>query len=210
MVRARAILAPLLAASVAGPAVVAAGEQGYTVVPDESAVRIHVGKSGLFGFAGHEHEVVAPAAGGTVVADPADLARSSVTVSFDAAALEVTGEGEPAKDVPKVQAKMVGPEVLDAARFQSITFRSRSVAGREVGAGVYELQVTGELDLHGVSRSMTLPLRVELAAGTLTATGKTTLRQTDFGMKPVSAGAGTVKVKNEIGVDFRIVARAGR
>ena len=31
-----------------------------------------------------------------------------------------------------------------------------------------------------------------------------------FGMKPVSAGGGTVKVKNEIGVDYRIVARAGR
>jgi hypothetical protein len=29
-------------------------------------------------------------------------------------------------------------------------------------------------------------------------------------MKPVSAGGGTVKVKNEIAVDLRIVARAGR
>ena len=58
-----------------------------------------------------------------------------MTLSFDAAALKVTGEGEPAKDVPKVQAKMVGPEVLDAARFPSITFRSRSVTGKEVTRG---------------------------------------------------------------------------
>jgi polyisoprenoid-binding protein YceI len=207
MGRARALLPVLLAACAAGAG---AAEQGYTVVVEQSAVRIHVGKSGVFGFAGHEHEVVAPVAQGTVVADPADLTRSSVTLSFDAAALKVTGEGEPAKDVPEVQAKMVGPEVLDAARFQSITFRSRSVAGKEVKAGVYDLQVTGELSLHGVSRSLTLPLRVELAADTLTATGKTTLRHSDFGMKPVSAGGGTVKVKNEIGVDFRIVAHAGR
>jgi polyisoprenoid-binding protein YceI len=206
MGRARVLLPVLLAAS----ATAAPAEQGYTVVAGESAVRVHVGKSGVFGFAGHEHEVVAPVAQGTVVADPADLSRSSVTLSFDAAALKVTGEGEPAKDVPEVQAKMVGPEVLDAARFQSITFRSRSVAGKEVKAGVYDLQVTGDLELHGVSRSLTLPLRVEVAAGTLTATGKTALRHSDFGMKPVSAGGGTVKVKNEIGVDFRIVARAGR
>ena len=40
--------------------------------------------------------------------------------------------------------------------------------------------------------------------------GKTVLRHSEFGMKPVSAGGGTVKVKNEIGVDYRIVARAGR
>ena len=83
-------------------------------------------------------------------------------------------------------------------------------AWMSIKAGVYDLQVTGDLDLHGVSRSLTLPLRVEVAAGTLTATGKTTLRQSDFGMKPVSAGGGTVKVKNEIAVDLRIVARAGR
>ena len=39
-----------------------------------SSVRIHVGKSGAFSFAGHKHEVVAPAVSGEVIADPADLA----------------------------------------------------------------------------------------------------------------------------------------
>jgi polyisoprenoid-binding protein YceI len=204
---ARGFLLFLIAAS---PTTAGAAEQGYTVVAEQSAVRIHVGKSGVFGFAGHEHEVVATIAQGTIVADPADLARSSVTLSFDSAALKVTGEGEPAKDVPEVQAKMTGPEVLDAARFQAITFRSRSVTGKEMSSGVYDIQVVGDLSLHGMSRSLTLPLRVEVSDQGLTATGKTTLRQTDFGMKPVSAGGGTVKVKNEIGVDFRIVARAGR
>jgi polyisoprenoid-binding protein YceI len=130
-------------------------------------------------------------------------------LSFDAGALKVTAEGEPAGDAPKVQEKMVGPEVLDVARFPSITFRSTSVAGKEVRAGVYDLQVTGDLALHGATRTMVLPLRVEVAAETLTASGKTVLRQTDFGMKPVSVG-GVVNVKNELGVDFRIVARAGR
>ena len=207
MGRARALLPTVLAASVSAAG---AAEQGYTVVAEQSAVRIHVGKSGLFGFAGHAHDVVAPVAQGTVVADPDDLARSSVTLSFDAAALKVTGEGEPPKDVPEVQARMVGPDVLDASRFPSITFRSRSVAGKEISPGVYDVQVNGDLTFHGITRSLTLPLRVEVAAERLTASGKTVLRQSDFGMKPVSAGGGTVNVKNELGVDFRIVARAGR
>ena len=206
MGRPRALLL-LLAASATASA--AAAEQGYTVVAEQSAVRIHVGKSGLFGFAGHEHQVVAPVAAGTIVADPADLAHSSVTLSFDAATLKVSGEGEPASDVPKVQEKMIGPEVLDTTRFPSITFRSTSVAGKEVRSGVYDLQVAGALALHGVTRTVTLPLRVEVGADTLTASGKTVLRHTDFGMKPVSVG-GVVNVKNEIGIDFRIVARAGR
>jgi polyisoprenoid-binding protein YceI len=205
MGRARAFL-PLLLASAAAAG---AAEQGYTVVAEQSTVRIHVGKTGVFGFAGHEHEVVSRVEG-TIVADPAGLSRSSVTLAFDAKALRVTGKGEPAKDVPKVQEKMLGPDVLDVARFPSIAFRSRSVTGKEVSPGVYDIQVTGDLALHGVTRSLTLPLRVEVAADKLTATGKTVLRHSDFGMKPVSAGAGTVKVKNEIGIAYRIVARAGR
>ena len=187
-----------------------AAEQGYTVMSEDSAVRIHVGKSGAFSFAGHSHEIAARVEG-TVVTDPADLARASVTLSFDAKAIEVVpSKDEPAKDIPKVQAVMAGPEVLDVSRFPSVTFRSRSVAGKEISPGVFEIQVTGDLNLHGVSRSLTLPMRVEVAADRLTATGKTVLRHSDFGMKPVSAGGGTVKVKNEIGIDYRIVARAGR
>ena len=209
MGRARALL-PLLAAASVSVAGAAAAEQGYTVISEGSAVHIHVGKTGVFGFAGHEHEIAARVEG-TVVSDPADLARSSVSLSFDAKAIEVVpSPEEPAKDVPKVQAVMIGPDVLDVSRFPSITFRSRSVSGKQVSQSVYDLQVTGDLDLHGVSRSLTLPLRVEVLGGALTATGKTVLRQTDFGMKPVAAGGGTVKVKNEIGIDYRIVARAGK
>jgi hypothetical protein len=40
----------------------------------------------------------------------------------------------------------------------------------------------------------------------LTASGKTVLRHDQFGMQPVSV-AGVVKVKNEIAIDYRIVAR---
>jgi hypothetical protein len=36
--------------------------------------------------------------------------------------------------------------------------------------------------------------------------GKLTLRQTDFGITPVSAGGGTVKVKDELGIDYKFVA----
>jgi len=209
MARARVLLL-LLAAASAAASPASAAEQGYTVTSEGSAVRIHVGKSGMFGFAGHEHEVIARVEG-TVVADPAELARSSVSLSFDAKSVQVIpSPDEPAKDVPKVQAVMAGPDVLDVSRFPSITFRSHAVSGKEVSPGVYEAQVQGDLSLHGVSRSLTLPLRVEVKDGTLTATGKTVLRHSDFGMKPVSAGGGTVKVKNEIGVDFKIVARAGK
>jgi hypothetical protein len=42
----------------------------------------------------------------------------------------------------------------------------------------------------------------------LTGTGKMAVKQTDFGIEPVSAGGGLVKVEDAVTVSFRIVAKA--
>ncbi len=185
----------------------ASGEESFVVDQAASSFRIHVGKSGLFSFAGHEHEVLAPAFEGRIIANRDDPARSSVSLRFDSGGLRVESQGEPPEDVPKVQAKMAGPDVLDVARFPGVTFRSTAVEGRLVPDGSWNLRVTGQLTLRGVSRSLVLPLRVQFSAGMLTATGQVVLKQKDFGMSPVSV-AGVVKVKNELGLDYKIVARA--
>jgi polyisoprenoid-binding protein YceI len=145
---------------------------------------------------------------GRISADGEDLAASTVALTFGAGALTVLAEGEPAGDPAKVQEVMRGPRVLDVARFPQVTFRSRAVAGRVASPGVYELQVTGDLSVHGITRAFTLPVKVEVGGDGLTASGVTVIRHDQFGMEPVSV-AGVVKVKNEIRVTYRFVARAG-
>jgi polyisoprenoid-binding protein YceI len=195
----------VLALSLVALAAAGASAQTYLVDAEQSSLVVNVGRAGLFAFAGHRHEVVASRIEGTITADPEDPARSSVSLRFLAAGLRVTGRGEPADDVPEVQARMESPEVLDVARFPDILFRSSAVEGRQAG-GVWNLRLTGELSLKGVARSLLLPLRVKMADGVLEATGQAVLRQTDFGLRPVSV-AGVVKVKNELGLDYRIVGR---
>jgi polyisoprenoid-binding protein YceI len=185
----------------------AAAPRTFVIDPAASSVRIHVGKSGAFSFAGHKHEVIAPALSGEVTADAADLSASHVVLTFEAGALKVLPEGEPEGDPPKVEEAMRGSKVLDAARFPSIRFKSQRVSGRDAGGGAYDLEVAGELALHGVTRAITLPVHVEVAGAVLTASGKTVLRHDQFGMEPVSVAGGSVKVKNEIAIEYRIVAR---
>ena len=197
----RAALALMAAASV-GPA--RAAERTFAVVPGQSRVTVHVGRAGLFGFVGHEHEVIGPIARGSVVGDPDDPSRSTVSLDLDAAELKVSGRGEPPEDVPKVQGKMLGPDVLDVARYPHVTFRSTSVSG-VAGPGGWELKVRGDLTLHGVTRALEVPVHVTQSADGLRATGRTVIRHTDFGMKPVSV-AGVVKVKNELILEFDIAA----
>jgi polyisoprenoid-binding protein YceI len=182
-----------------------AAEQAYEVDGSKSQMRVDVGKSGVFGFAGHRHEVLAEKIEGRIVAVPDDVARSTVELRFSAAGLKVSGKGEPAEDVPKVQSKMEGPEVLDVAKFPEILFRSTTVEGREAG-GIWNLRVTGALTVRGRSKSITLPLRVTFPEDRIEATGQVVVRQTDFGIQPISVG-GVVKVKDELGLDYKIVAR---
>ena len=35
---------------------------------------------------------------------------------------------------------------------------------------------------------------------------RTVIKQTDFGIKPISIGGGMIKVKNEVEIDFQIFA----
>jgi polyisoprenoid-binding protein YceI len=186
-----------------------AAEQVYAVDPAASLVTITVGKAGLFKFAGHTHEVAVPVAEGRVVADADDVAASSVTLLFRSSDLKVTGKGEPRGDVPKVQAAMLGPKVLDAARFPTIAFRSTAVSGRPAGPDAWDVEVRGDLTLHGVTRPLVLPLRVERAGDALVARGTAALKQRDYGIEPVSV-AGVVKVKDELSLEFRITALPAR
>src|SRR5688500_10311113 len=89
------------------------GAVGYAVDAARSSVTIHVGRSGLLGFAGHTHTVAAPELHGRIVAVEGDLPRSAVSLSFPAARLTVLEVGEPPGDAPRVQEAMLGPKVLD-------------------------------------------------------------------------------------------------
>jgi polyisoprenoid-binding protein YceI len=190
-----------------GPA--AAATRTFAIDSNASSVRVHVGKTGIGSFAGHEHEVVARSVRGKVDADFDDLPRSSVEMLVDASSLTVAPDGEPEGDAPKVEKAMKGPQVLHAIRFPSIRFRSRQVSGKETSAGTYELTVAGDLYLHGVTRPMVVPLHVDLRGDALTGTGKVAVKQTDFGIDPTAAGGGLVKVEDEVTVTFSIVARGG-
>jgi polyisoprenoid-binding protein YceI len=193
--------------TLAGVTVVGQDQEQFQVDAAATSVTIRVGRAGVFGFAGHDHEIVAPAVKGTIVMDRSQVDRSSVSLEFDATALKVTGKGEPAQDVPEVQRVMLSDRVLDVQRYPTIRFQSRSVSLIDRTSTRMRVRVTGELTLHGVTRPLTVPVRVELTADRLTAEGEASVRQTDFGIQPVTAGAGTVRVRNQLELVFKVSAR---
>jgi polyisoprenoid-binding protein YceI len=183
----------------------AAASRTFAVDPEQSHALIAVGKSGAFSFAGHTHEVEAPLTSGLVHLDIDDPSRSDVRLEFNAAAMRVTGKGESASDVPKVTATMLSDAVLDVNRYPAITFESTSVTGKG-SAAAFDLSVAGKLSIHGKTQTVTAPVSVKVAGNQLTASGRFLIKQTDFGITPVSVG-GVVKVKDELNITFTIAAR---
>jgi polyisoprenoid-binding protein YceI len=181
----------------------ASGSTILTIDPTDSQVLILVGKAGVLSFVGHAHEVVAPVVRGDVTVDLADWQRASVWFEFDAAALRVTGAHEAPADVPEVQRVMVSEQVLDVKRYPTIAFRSRRVSTTARTANTADMLIEGDLTLHGTTRSITIRTNATLdAGGRLTARGGFSLKQTDYGMVPVTAAGGTVRVKDELDVQF--------
>lgn len=180
--------------------------QTYRVDPAKSQATVHVGKAGAFSFiAGHTHEVSGPIADGSVEVDADNPSQSRVRLVIAASGLKVSAAREPEGDAPKVQDAMIGANVLDVARHPQITFESTAVTIRNRSATVWELTVAGRLTIRSVSQAVTVPVRVEFTGNGLKATGEFTIKQTAFGIKPISVG-GVVAVKDALGIAFSIFA----
>jgi polyisoprenoid-binding protein YceI len=178
----------VLVASIAAPA---RAEQ-HAIDTRKSVMTVHVSSAGVFGAFGHDHDITAPITSGRAEVSP----RPSVELRVDARALRVSGEKESEKDRAKVQATMLGPEVLDSDRHPEIVFRSTAV--EPSGSGGWRVQ--GNLTLHGQTR----PVSVEVSEKQGRYVGSARFKQSEFGIKPVKVAGGAVKVKDEVRIAFDI------
>lgn len=160
----------------------------------KSVVTVRVFKTGLFSAFAHDHEISAPIQQGKF-----SESDRSVDLTVDARQMRVVDKGASEKDRTEIQETMLGPKVLDSGRFPEIRFRSTSAEP----AGEGRWMVSGELRLHGQPR----PVKLEVQAQNGHYRGAVQLKQRDFGIEPVSIGGGTVKLKNELRVEFDVVAK---
>jgi polyisoprenoid-binding protein YceI len=198
-----AVALPLLLAGQASPA---PAPRRWIVDPAGSRIRIHLGRAGFMGFMGHDHEIDAPIAEGTVEEVAQDPGRSSVRLRFEARRLAIVPGTEPAGDVPEVEKRMRGSEVLDVERHPAIAFVSSSVSAETVGPGRFRLRIRGTLELKGRASPVEVPLEVRLDDRGLSARGEAEWHLRALGVEPPSVG-GVVKVADRFRVTFEIAAR---
>lgn len=180
----------------------------YTIVASESSFWVFVAKAGLFSAFAHDHEIGVKSFTGKIVLPESGTGGGSLELEVNAASLAVLDKQPSEADKQKIFDSM-HKEVLESAKFPKIAFKSVSVSDlKQTSADAYNLTLNGDLTLKGVTRRIAVPVLLTVNAQQLRAVGKYTLKQTDFGIKPYSAAGGAVKVKNEVVINFNIVAKA--
>jgi polyisoprenoid-binding protein YceI len=113
---------------------------------------------------------------GTIVADPANPAGASVQININIDSLD-TGVG--------LRNKEMRERYLETTKFGMATFKSVSVTGPASIApnAPADINVTGDLTLHGVTKRMTISVRVVLIPdGRVHATTNFKIHMPDFGI----------------------------
>jgi polyisoprenoid-binding protein YceI len=191
----------------------AAGSAVYRVDPAASDVRIYVYRGGRAARLGHNHVLSAPAFEGHASFDGEAASTTQFDLRFvfdnlaidDPALLEATGGSfagaRSDTDIAGTRRNMLGERVLDAATHPQLHIRSLAVEGDWP-----MLVARVAVDWRGFSRAYDVLLQVERDDDSLRARGELVLRQTDFGITPLSILGGIIAVQDPVGVRFDVHA----
>jgi len=143
---------------------------------------------------------------GTLIVDPSDPTNSEVTVTIDASTVNTR--------TPDRDAHLKSADFFDVANYPTITFVSTSITKTSDEEGT----VTGDLTIHGVTKSETLAVEGSLKDSKdpwgnwrLGFTGKTKIKRSDFGLTynaVLETGGVVISDSVELTVDVQFVRPA--
>ncbi|MDZ5634668.1 YceI family protein [Janthinobacterium sp. GMG1] len=197
--------APAAPATIPAPAWQRQGVHLLHIAPEESLLTITVRRGGALARLGHDHVVasrslqgvVAPALGRAQFRFRLDELRVDEASLRQAAGLTTT----PSADAIAGTRHNMLVRVLEAERYPWVSIDARRTGDKEV----FDADIT----LHGVTRTVQLPVRIEQAADgrRLQASGSLLLKQSDFGIVPFAVLGGAMAVQDQMELAFRITAR---
>lgn len=204
------VLLVLAQSASAEPANPASGSANVDV--ESSRVYVFVGKKGF----GHEHGVEGKLKEGALqlgkeqAAGKLIIDLTSLEADTEAARKYVKLDPDFDQDKKEINATMRGKDVLDVDQHPTATFEiasaKQSAQPTEGNGTAYELK--GNFTLHGKTRPLTvLATASQEQDGKVRLTGNFKIKQTDFGIKPYSAGFGLAAVADELVIygDLRLV-----
>jgi polyisoprenoid-binding protein YceI len=190
-----------------------AGSRVMMLDTRESAVRIYVFRGGRASKVGHNHVLGAPRFTGFVSLPDEAPSNARFDLEFRLDELEIdnaswrAGLGKAFESVLSAEAiqgtreHMLGESNMQADKYPLVRISSLGITGEapHVAAQV-------RVEMHGQVRDMWVPLAIDGLPNRLEVTGSFVLRQTDFGIAPYSVLGGLIAVRDEVVIEFKLVA----
>jgi polyisoprenoid-binding protein YceI len=177
----------------------------YAIEARGSRVTIKAFAGGLLSVMGHNPVIGARDVSGEIHLTPGSPRTGTVRVRIGTASLSVENDASD-KDRREMERAM-RDEVLEVAAFPEIVFDGSETRIDATAEGRLRVDMVGELSLHGVTRRQRVAAQVFVTGDVLRVQGEATLRQTDFGIRLVSAAGGSLKIKDDVTCGFDLVAR---
>jgi polyisoprenoid-binding protein YceI len=182
------------------------GSVRYKIDASASQFSARIGVEGLLKAFGHEHVVAIRDFSGEAQLTLGSIEPASLQLTIKADSLSESEKSFSDSDRQKID-QAIHQEGLETGKYQQIVFNSTGVSARKSGEGQFQVQINGNLGLHGVTKPITIPAQVTLQGDTVTARGDFTIRHSDYQMKRISAVGGAVTAKDEINLSFNLVGR---
>lgn len=182
----------------------ASGEKLLQIDTQATLVTITVRRGGALARLGHDHVVASRTVTGWVAPEPgqADFQFRLDAMTVDESGLRAQAglETTPSSDAIAGTRHNMLVRVLDAERYPLVRVQARLHPGAQA--------VDAAITLHGVTRAVTVPVRLEQAGDgkSLRASGALVLKQSDFGIVPFAILGGAMAVQDPMELAFDIVA----
>jgi polyisoprenoid-binding protein YceI len=161
--------------------------------------------TGLLSAFGHNPTIGMHDYDGEIQFVPGTYEKTLVRVTVRTGAMDVQDEMK-SDDLKKLELAMY-EQVLDIEHFPIAVYESSQITVQKLSNDLLLAHVTGELSFHGVTRTHSFDARVTAMGAILRISGEFSLRQSDYGIKPVSFAAGALRLKDEVKFSFELVAR---
>jgi polyisoprenoid-binding protein YceI len=186
---------------------IAPATQRYRLDSSQSKFIAHALRGGLLWFKGHDHLVAVREFTGEAQMTSDSITPASLEIIAKAGSMVETSSAftDQQKQIIDKELREI---VLQPDKYPDITFRSTAVTGKAVAPNQYDLKITGDLTLHGVSKPISIPTHITITGNDMRAQGEFSVNRDDFKVKATSAFHGLVRVRDKMKFTFDIVGRA--
>lgn len=169
----------------ASPAAAVSQSDKYAITPENSKIEFDASK-----VTGSQHGSFGKFSG--TIDYAGEIERSAVTITIDTDSIKADDDG--------LTKHLKTADFFDVAKYPHATFKSTGIkAGGEKGASH---TVTGNLELHGVTKSITFPATIVVSPGSVNVDSTFAINRKDFGIN--YAGAADNLIRDEVVLTLRV------